>query len=188
MIARRAFALGALGALAARPVAAQDALWVALRAGGVDLLIRHARAPGTYDPPGFRLDDCATQRNLSDEGRAQARRLGAALTARGVRVAEVRSSRWCRCRDTAREAFGAGEPLPLLDSAVGLGLEAGAARAKALIAWIAANPPPRDAVRALVTHHVNILAVTGLHMGDAEAVAIRVANGVARIVGALPAQ
>ena len=69
---------------------------------GIVTLLRHARAPGVGDPPNFSLDDCATQRNLSDEGRDDARRLGAAFRAVGVRDADVRSSEWCRCLETAR--------------------------------------------------------------------------------------
>lgn len=88
---------------------ADDGLEQALRgaqaAGGV-LMIRHALAPGTFDPPGFQLGDCATQRNLDDEGRRQARQLGAWFAARQLRPAQVRSSPWCRCVETARLAFG----------------------------------------------------------------------------------
>src|SRR5262249_12841152 len=66
--------LCALGPAALR---ADDALWSLLRAGGQVVLLRHDKTdPGVGDPPGMKLDDCATQRNLSDEGRAHARRLG----------------------------------------------------------------------------------------------------------------
>lgn len=74
-------------------------------AGGV-LMLRHALAPGTFDPPGFSLGDCASQRNLDDEGRRQARQLGRWFAARQLRPTRVRSSPWCRCLDTARLAFG----------------------------------------------------------------------------------
>ena len=68
---------GALGVAALQSWAAQEAGAEALlRQGGVVALFRHALAPGTFDPPGFRLGDCGTQRNLNDEGRAQARRIG----------------------------------------------------------------------------------------------------------------
>ena len=76
MIARRPFLLAPL-ALCARSVYADDATAAALRRGGLVAAFRHATAPGTFDPPGFKLDDCSTQRNLSDDGRAQARRIGA---------------------------------------------------------------------------------------------------------------
>lgn len=90
-----------------------------LRAGGCVVVIRHALAPGTFDPPGFRLDDCSTQRNLNDTGREQARRLGAWFERRGLRPARVRSSPWCRCLDTARLAFGDAETWAALGSPVG---------------------------------------------------------------------
>ncbi len=86
-----------------------------LRQGGVVIAFRHALAPGTFDPPGFTLGDCRTQRNLSDEGRAQARRLGEWFAARRLTPAAVRSSPWCRCVDTATLAFGP----PLVEPALG---------------------------------------------------------------------
>jgi len=77
--------------------------WAALAKGGHVALIRHANAPPGYggDPPGFRFDDCSTQRNLDDKGRAQARALGEAFRSRGVRVDRIASSPVCRCVDTA---------------------------------------------------------------------------------------
>lgn len=106
----------------ARAAGPGDELERALRAGGgrtagrvegrVDgnsagrvLMLRHALAPGTFDPPEFRLGDCSTQRNLSDEGRAQARQIGTWFAQRRLRPVRVRSSPWCRCVDTARLAF-----------------------------------------------------------------------------------
>ncbi len=99
-----------------------------LRRGGVVLVLRHARAPGTFDPPGFRLGDCSTQRNLGEEGRAQARQLGAYLKSQQLRPARVRSSPWCRCMDTAELAFGAAERWSALGSPRG-GSEAANAQA-----------------------------------------------------------
>lgn len=73
-------------------------------ASGPVLLMRHAQTePGVGDPPGFLLERCATQRNLSPEGRAQAREFGARLAALGLRPTSIRSSRWCRCLHTADE-------------------------------------------------------------------------------------
>lgn len=66
------------------------------------LVLRHAQTvPGTGDPAGFRLDDCATQRNLNDRGREQARAMGQALRAAGVKSARIYASPWCRSRETA---------------------------------------------------------------------------------------
>lgn len=94
-----------LGALLGIPLAFIPArssdLWSALSDPGHFALIRHAAAPGTLDPPGFRLDDCSTQRNLSDGGRAQAIRMGDLFRANGFTAARIYSSQWCRCLDTA---------------------------------------------------------------------------------------
>jgi broad specificity phosphatase PhoE len=85
---------------------ADDGVWAALQRGGHVVLVRHAlTTPGFGDPPGFKLDDCSSQRNLSDEGRAQARVLGETVRARAVVVDRVLSSPWCRCIETARLAF-----------------------------------------------------------------------------------
>lgn len=75
--------------------------------GGDVLLMRHALAPGGGDPPGLRLGDCRTQRNLSDEGRAQARAIGERLRALPVPVTALWASPWCRTQETARLAFPA---------------------------------------------------------------------------------
>jgi broad specificity phosphatase PhoE len=83
-----------------------DSVWDALRAPGSVVLLRHSHVPGTSDPPGTRLDDCSTQRNLDDSGRAQARRIGEAFRKNGIAEGAVLSSPRCRCLDTARLAFG----------------------------------------------------------------------------------
>ena len=87
-------------------VAADDSkeVWAALAKGGHVALIRHGNAPPGYggDPPGFKLDDCATQRNLDERGREQAKALGEAFRKHGVRVDRILSSPVCRCLDTAR--------------------------------------------------------------------------------------
>ena len=87
-----------------------------LRKGGLVVVFRHALAPGTFDPPGLRLGDCSTQRNLSDEGRAQARRIGEWFRERQLQPAAVRSSPWCRCMDSATLAFGTPEVWAALGS------------------------------------------------------------------------
>src|SRR3954452_15796974 len=89
------------------PARANENLWGLLKEGGQVVLIRHAlTTPGAGDPPGMQLDDCSTQRNLSEEGREHARQLGAAFRARSISVGRVLSSPWCRCMDTAQLAFG----------------------------------------------------------------------------------
>src|SRR5262245_33429691 len=76
--------------------------WTALRTGRHVALMRHTDAPGGVgDPPGFRLEDCATQRNLSAEGRADATRIGVRLKSERIAFERILSSPWCRCMDTA---------------------------------------------------------------------------------------
>lgn len=103
-------------AAAALPVWADEPALGLLRRGGVVLAMRHALAPGTFDPPGFKLGDCSSQRNLDEAGRAQSRAIGQRLKAAGLVPARVRSSPWCRCLETAELAFGRAEPWAALGS------------------------------------------------------------------------
>jgi phosphohistidine phosphatase SixA len=100
---------GALIALVLLPgrAIADEALWTLLKGGGQVVLMRHAvTTPGVGDPPGMRLDDCATQRKLTDEGGRHARETGDAFRKRGIAVGRLLSSPWCRCLETAQLAFG----------------------------------------------------------------------------------
>lgn len=151
--------------------ATQDDPLLALSQPGAVGLMRHAQAPGTGDPPGLRLDDCSTQRNLSDAGRAQARSLGARLRAAGLGEARIYASAWCRTRETA-ELLGLGpvEMLPALNSFFA-GQGDGARQTAAMRAFLEAGRagPPR----ILVTHQVNVTALTGVYPADAEMVVMR---------------
>ena len=93
--------------LFALPAQATEAGWALLRGGGHVVLMRHAYALGTVEPPNFDIEKCKTQRSLSDRGRHQARRIGSLIAARGAPVERVLSSRLCRALETARLAFGA---------------------------------------------------------------------------------
>ena len=97
---------------------ANDAVWEAVRAPGSVVVLRHSYAPGSFDPPTARLDDCSTQRNLDADGRAQATRIGEAFQKNGIAVGEVLSSPRCRCLDTARLAFGRVEAWMVLQGAL----------------------------------------------------------------------
>lgn len=159
-------------------------VWRTLAAGGCAILLRHARTtPGIGDPPEFRLEDCSTQRNLSDAGRAQARRFGLEFKRRGIRVDEVRSSRWCRCLDTARLAFPRHEvePLDALDSFFADGTS-GRTQTSALRVYLGALPATHRAV--LVTHMVNITALTGEAPAMGEALVVRTGGaGAGSVLG-----
>ena len=88
--------------LASATAADAGALIDEIKDGGHVLMIRHALAPGTGDPDNFRIGDCATQRNLNDEGRKQARQIGQWLREQSIASAKMYSSQWCRCLETAR--------------------------------------------------------------------------------------
>jgi phosphohistidine phosphatase SixA len=162
----------ALALLWAGPASADESLWQALADGGHVALMRHARAPGTGDPADFRLDDCSTQRNLDQTGRDQATRTGEQFRDRGVRIGQVLSSQWCRCLETARLlALGGVEPLPALNSFFGQ-REREPAQTAAMRDFLAAVDPAGPSL-VLVTHQVNITALTGIHPASGEIVVMR---------------
>jgi len=107
-----------LCAVSASTAQASEAIWEALRAPGSVVVVRHSYAPGTFDPPDAKIEDCSTQRNLDESGRAQARRLGEAFRQHGITVGTVRSSPRCRCLDTGRLAFGKAQPWDALGGAL----------------------------------------------------------------------
>ncbi len=161
------------------------AAWQALRNGGVVALMRHALAPGTGDPPGFRLDDCSTQRNLNETGRAQARRLGAQFRAAGVRVDGVWSSAWCRCLETADLLnLGPVTPLPPLNSFFETP-ERRDPQLRDLAAWLADRRP--KGVIVLVTHQVVVTGATGVFPASGATVVARPrADGTLEVIGQIP--
>lgn len=143
-----------------------------LRDGGYVLVIRHATSPGSGEPANFKLDDCTTQRNLSDGGRAQARRIGETLRAYDVPIGRVLSSRWCRALETARLAFGRVEGEPLLDQFYDA--EARDTRTQAVLAIITAAPQSGTNL-VLMTHQPNVTALTNLSVEEGEIVVMGVA-------------
>lgn len=171
---RRAF-LAALLAWASLAFAADDAkLWAQLRHGGNVLLIRHASTlPGLGDPAGFKLDDCATQRNLSEAGREEARRIGERLKRERIPVAQVYTSPWCRCRDTAMLAFGRAEDWAPLSSVFDLPDRDReyTERVKKRIGTYSSRGMKGNIV--MVTHNVNIAALTKLSVAPGEVVVVR---------------
>jgi phosphohistidine phosphatase SixA len=179
-----AFAVALLTLLTPPARASEAALWDAVKRPDHIVLIRHALAPGTGDPPQFRVDDCATQRNLSAEGRAQAARIGERFRSNGIASAIVQSSRWCRCLETAR-LLGLGEirPNALLDSFFA-DRSAGSPRTASLRAWLSQQPATAPLV--LVTHQVNITELTGVYPAAGEiVVAKRRPDGSVEVVGTI---
>jgi phosphohistidine phosphatase SixA len=157
------------------PAGASDELWAALKAGGRVVLVRHAvTTPGVGDPPGMRLDDCATQRNLTDEGRRDARRLGEAFQARDIAADRVLSSPWCRCVETARLAFGAAEIWPPLGNLFGRPENRGE-QVRAMRALVGDWRSRGNLL--LVSHGSTIAALTGVNPDPAEMVVVTPQGG-----------
>jgi hypothetical protein len=178
-----------LGLLSATTAVAQPAKVEALlRRGGVVMAFRHARAPGTFDPPGMRLDDCRTQRNLDDDGRTQARRIGQWFTDRGLQPARLRSSPWCRCVDTATLAFGPPEVWPVLGSTHGQSEGTNQASLAALRQALAAAGRQRGRFEVWVTHMFVLSALTGEHSDSGEGLVLgTAADGSPRVLARLMA-
>lgn len=130
------------------------------------LLMRHAQTvAGTGDPPGYRLDDCSTQRNLAEEGREQARALARLVQAADLQFSTVRSSHWCRCLETARLAFGQVQGWPPLDSF----FDARERGPQQLVQLRAAlQSLPAGSLNAWVTHQVVMTGLTELWPASAE--------------------
>jgi phosphohistidine phosphatase SixA len=146
-------------------------LWTALKAGGTVVLVRHTEAPGGVgDPAGFRLDDCATQRNLSEQGRANARSLGDRFRQHGISVGKVLSSRWCRCKETAALMdLGSVEPTSTFDNAFVLRgqVKELTEGARAIISgW------KGPGTLVIVTHGANILPLTGIQPAEGAMVVV----------------
>jgi phosphohistidine phosphatase SixA len=158
---------------------AQDG-WNQVQSGTV-VLFRHALAPGTGDPTNFTLNDCATQRNLSDEGRTQARRIGEAFKSRGINVARVLTSQWCRTRETAQLAFpGLVQDAPEFNSFFNDRTDEPNQTRTALETLGKWRGP---GVLVVVTHQVNITALTQVVPDSGEGVVVRVVAGKLEVLG-----
>jgi phosphohistidine phosphatase SixA len=160
--------------------------WAALRSGGHVALMRHTEAPGgAGDPSRFKLDDCATQRNLSARGRDDAEAAGERLKAEGVPVGKVLSSPWCRCVDTATLMdVGPVEIAPTFGNAFVLSdqREALTEGARQVVqAW------KGPGTLLAVTHGANIQALTGISPAEGEIVVVAAsADGAIREIGRIP--
>ncbi len=148
----------------------------ALTDGQHVLMIRHADAPGYSDPPGFKLGDCSTQRNLGERGRKQAKELGVWLKRQGIESAVVLSSAWCRCEETASLlALGTVTTVPELGSFFQSMRDSGpqTVALKAFLAHQLKAPVPRKPM-ILVTHQVNISAFAGVSVGQGEVLLVKI--------------
>ena len=139
------------------------------------LFMRHALAPGVGDPANYSLEDCNTQRNLNAEGKAQAVFVGEWLKKQGVKNAELHSSVWCRCKDTAALLnFGEHRVEPALASFFDDMSKAKESNSK-LQRFIAGKIKSKgDKALIMVTHHVNILEFIGENIASGDMVLAKV--------------
>jgi phosphohistidine phosphatase SixA len=145
-----------------------------LKQPGYALLMRHALAPGIGDPPGFTVEDCASQRNLSADGRAQAARIGQWLRQQGVTGAQVLTSPWCRCTETA-QLLGLADVVvePALSSFFDEPQRASEFTQRLQLRLALASQSKGSNALVLVTHHVNILAYMGENVGSGDMVLVQ---------------
>ena len=173
-----------LGIAASVSHATEALAWQALRQGGM-VIFRHANAPGVGDPQGMELGDCSTQRNLDEVGRQQASQLGERLRQQKIRVAQVLSSQWCRTLETAKlMALGPvqGEAVfnPFFGDRTSEPAQTAAAQ-KLLHNWQSKNKGRGSLV--VVTHQVNITAMTGLTPASGEGVVLLRKGNLSYVIG-----
>lgn len=168
----------------------ESTIWEKLQGkspSGYVLLIRHSLAPGVGDPENFKLGDCSTQRNLSQQGRAQAAKLGNWLKETEIAIYRIESSRWCRALDTARLIdVGTVKPNRNLDSLfqeVNIANHPKTIRIKNQIKKHRNIP----GLLVMVGHYVNIAAITGIALDSGSGVLVRVnKRGLIKVVGLTP--
>lgn len=155
--------------------------WEALDTPGAFAIMRHALAPGTGDPANLTVGDCSTQRNLSQEGRDQATRIGQAFRDRGHSFDIVLTSQWCRCRDTAELLnLGPVQEVPAFNSFFQdfSTRDSQTAEALSLLADRTNRP-------FIVTHQVNIRALTGQTTRSGEVLIVRHAGDTLDVLGSI---
>jgi phosphohistidine phosphatase SixA len=171
-------------------MANEEAIWDKLQGTnpkGYVLLLRHTIAPGVGDPENFKLNDCSTQRNLSQVGRDDAKAVGDWLKRRDIKISRVESSRWCRAKQTA-QLLGIGR-VRLNSNLDSLFESKDPAKAiqtvrvkKQIVDW-----RNKSGLLVLVGHFVNIGAVAGVGVGSGEGVLVKAdSKGKITVVGLTP--
>jgi len=156
--------------------------WPELHSGSI-VLLRHANAPGVGDPANFALGDCSTQRNLDTQGQEQARRIGEWFLQQRVDLRRVLTSQWCRTRETAELAFpGRAQEARLFNSFFEDPARRSPQTAEALHLLTQWKGP---GVLVVVTHQVNISALTDVVAASGEGVVVRPVQGKLQVISRL---
>ena len=146
--------------------------WQPAKEGNKIILIRHSIAPGSGDPPGFQIKDCKTQRNLSKEGITQSKKIGQLFKKNQIKIDQVLSSQWCRCKDTARYAFKNYKEFSALNSTFQSPHDKNAKKQIKELRDFIKKWNGNDSNLVLVTHYVIITAITDVAPRSGEIVII----------------
>ena len=140
---------------------ASEQIWNLAQEGNKIILIRHSLAPGGGDPQGFKINDCKTQRNLNNKGIKQSKKIGKLFEKNKVPVDQVLTSQWCRCKDTAKYAFGNFKEFSALNSTYTPPYDQNEKKQIKDLKNYVNNWRGNGGNLVLVTHYVIILSITG---------------------------
>ena len=135
--------------------------WKHAQDGDKIIMIRHALAPGSGDPKGFKIDDCTTQRNLDEAGISQSKKIGELFKEKKIKIDQVLSSQWCRCKDTAKYAFKDYKEFSALNSTFSAPYNKKEKQQIRELRNFVKKWNGQGGNLILVTHYVVILAMTG---------------------------
>ena len=153
-------------------VFSEDKIIESLKEGGKIIFIRHAYAPGGGDPQNFNINDCSTQRNLSDEGINQSKLIGKFFKTKKIKIDKVLSSQWCRCKDTAKYAFKNYKEFSALNSTFQPPHDKNAKKQIKELKDFIKNWDGKGSNLVLVTHYVIITSITDVVPRSGEIVII----------------
>jgi len=149
-----------------------QANWKPAKDGDKIILIRHSKAPGFGDPPEFKIKDCSTQRNLSKEGIEQSKKIGELFEINQIKIDQVLSSQWCRCKDTAKYAFKNFKEFKALNSTFQPPYDKNTKKQIKELKDFVQNWNGKGGNLVLVTHYVIITAITDVVPRSGEIVII----------------
>ena len=135
--------------------------WKPAQDGDKIIMIRHALAPGRGDPKGFKIKDCSTQRNLDETGINQSKNIGKLFKEKKIKIDQVLSSQWCRCKDTARYAFNNYKEFSALNSTYSSPYDKKEKQQIKELRNFVQKWNGEGGNLILITHYVVILAMTG---------------------------
>ena len=181
-------AAGFIAIFAGQSSAADDPLWDQLKKGGYIILMRNTVVDeGLGDPKGYKVADCATQLNLNDKSRAEAKKIGEEFKKRKIPIKQVLTSAFCRAKETAQLAFGKADVWEPLNSFYDKPDRK--SEQTRMLHQRMENPPKDGANLVLITHGYNIVSATGLNPDPGDMLIITPAFRVGyKIIGELSAK